>query len=75
MIVYPNLDILFKIFDTQGVAVQVFLTLVFVSNMLQDLQVFPSLLWRITRFQSQKLFFFAILQEAASEEKREERKA
>lgn len=57
MIVYPNLDILFKIFDTQGVAVQVFLTLVFVSNMLQDLQVFPSLLWRITRFQSQKLFF------------------
>jgi len=74
MIVYPNLDILFKIFDTQGVAVQVFLTLVFVSNMLQDLQVFPSLLWRITRFQSQKLFF-AILQEAASEEKRKERKA
>lgn len=69
-----NLDILFKIFDTQGVAVQVFFNLLFMSNMLQDLQVFLSLLWGITRFQSQKLLF-AILQEAASEERRKERKA
>lgn len=52
-----NLDILFKIFDTQGVAVQVFFNLLFMSNMLQDLQVFLSLLWGITRFQSQKLLF------------------